>query len=344
MKAVYSPLHIGHVGGMELNRGALVPCFETPERADIILNAYREAGLGPIVEPEDYGEGPLRAVHEEAYLTFLKTIWERWVAAGRSGFALPFAIPGRSLRTDVLPEGVDGALGHFCFDVGTPIVEGTWQAAYGAAQAALTAADLLAGERAAFALCRPPGHHAGRSVYGGYSFLNNAAIAAEHLRARGHGRVAILDVDYHHGNGTQDIFWERGDVLYASIHADPATDFPYFLGYADEEGAGAGRGTTLNIPLPHGTGWDDGWGDALQRALDSIQAFGPGALVVSLGVDTWDGDPISGFKLTDKHFPLIGHAIAKLGLPTLFVFEGGYAVAEVGRNVVGVLDGFTTGR
>lgn len=344
MKTVVSPLHVGHAGGLEMNRGALVPCFETPERAEIILDAVRDAGLGAVIDAGDKGEAPILAVHDAAYVSFLKTAWERWLAAGRSGSALPFAIAGRGMRQDVVPEGIDGALGYYGFDVGTPIVDGTWRAAYGAVQAALTAADLLAGDGAAFALCRPPGHHAGRSVYGGYSFLNNAAIAAEYLRGLGHARVAVLDVDYHHGNGTQEIFWERGDVLYASIHADPRTDFPYFLGHADETGAGAGQGATVNLPLPRGTGWDDGWRDALHHALGTIGGFGAGALVVSLGVDAWEGDPISGFTLKSGHFPLIGQAIAGLGLPTLFVFEGGYAVAEVGRNVVGVLTGFTEAR
>lgn len=342
MKAVYSPLHLGHVGGLEMNRGALVPSFETPRRADIVLAALREAGLGPIVEPDDAGEAPLRAVHDAAYLDFLKTAWERWLAEGRTGCALPFAIAGRGMRQDVVPRGIDGMLGHYAFDVGTPIVEGTWQAAYGSAQAAVTAARLLAGDGRAFALCRPPGHHAGRALYGGYSFLNNAAIAAEDLRRQGHDRVAVLDVDYHHGNGTQDIFWSRGDVLYASLHADPATDFPYFTGYADETGEGDGAGATLNVPLPRGTGWP-AYGPALHRTLDRVKAFDPGVLVVSLGVDTWTGDPISGFALETKHFALIGHAIGKLGLPTLFVFEGGYAVEQVGLNVVEVLRAFTAG-
>ncbi len=343
VKTVYSSHHQGHAGGLELNRGALVPCFEKPERTELILDAVRAAALGPVVAPDDAGEAPLLAVHEHHYLDFLKTAWTRWRAEGREGCALPFCLAARGMRRDVIPRGIDGLLGHYAIDVGTPIVEGTWRAAYWAAQTAVTGARLLAGEDYAFALCRPPGHHAGPSLYGGYSFLNNAAIAAEDLRRQGHARVAVLDVDYHHGNGTQDIFWDRGDVLYASLHADPTTDFPYFKGYADETGEGAGAGATVNLPLPRGTGWDT-YGPALNRLLDRVQAFAPGALVVSLGVDTWSGDPISGFTLETHHFAQIGRAIGTLGLPTLFVFEGGYAVEPVGANVTQVLRGFKAGR
>ena len=231
-------------------------------------------------------------------------------------------------------------MGYYAFDAGTPIVEGTWDAAFAAAQCAMTAAALVAeGERSAYALCRPPGHHAGRSVYGGYCFLNNAALAAQQLRERGFGKVALFDVDYHHGNGTQDIFWERDDVLFVSIHGTPETEYPYFLGYADERGAGAGEGFTLNLPLPRGTGWDT-YDAALDTALQRIADFGADALVVSLGVDIYEGDPISAFKLGAERFPQLGSRLASLGLPTVLVQEGGYAVREIGTNVAGVLGAF----
>jgi len=198
---------------------------------------------------------------------------------------------------------------------------------------------VLGGERAAFALGRPPGHHAHGDLYGGYSFLNNAAIAAETLRRGGAARVAVLDIDYHHGNGTQSIFYDRADVLFVSLHADPAQEFPYFLGHADERGAGPGLGHTVNMPMRHGTGAEL-WMAALEEGCRAIAGHGSEALVVSLGVDTYEGDPISRFRLATEDFPPIGARIAGLGLPTVFVMEGGYAVDALGSNVAGVLSGF----
>jgi acetoin utilization deacetylase AcuC-like enzyme len=205
---------------------------------------------------------------------------------------------------------------------------------------ALAAAKAITqGERAAFALTRPPGHHAGADFFGGYCFLNNAAIAAQALRDAGVGRVAILDIDFHHGNGTQAIFYGRADVFFASVHGDPHTEYPYYLGYADERGEGEGLGFNLNLPLPRGASFAL-WRDALVRALQGIQAFGAEALVVSLGVDTFAGDPVAGFGLQSPDYFLVGQDLAAAGLPTAFVFEGGYAVAEIGVNAVNVLDGF----
>lgn len=340
MRCVLNTAQAGHDGGLEFNEGRLVPCHEGPERAAMVLAAWRATGLGAEEPARDVGLAPILAVHDAAYVAFLRTAWEQWTAAGRDGQALPFTFAARGLRRDVPPQDIDGLLGYYGFDAGSPIVAGTWDAAYGAAQAALTGAALLGeGERAAFALVRPPGHHAGRSSFGGYCFLNNAAIAAQALRDAGHARVSVLDVDYHHGNGTQDIFWERGDVQVVSLHADPRQEFPYFLGHADERGAGDGLGTTLNLPMPWGTGWAE-YGAALETACAAVADFAPTALVVSLGVDTWEGDPISRFALRHDHFRQIGARIKSLGLPTLFVLEGGYAVAEIGRNVVAVLEGF----
>jgi acetoin utilization deacetylase AcuC-like enzyme len=222
----------------------------------------------------------------------------------------------------------------------TSISEGTWEAARAAADVSLTGAELLKnGARSAFALCRPPGHHAARDLFGGYCFINNAAAAAQFLRDGGAERVAILDVDFHHGNGTQDIFYERADVLFVSLHADPKDDFPYFSGYADETGGNAGTGFTLNLPLPTGTSFET-WQDALCIALARIEAFKADALIVSLGVDTFVNDPISSFRLSSPDFATYGRMIGAIGLPTLFVLEGGYAVEEIGVNVVNVLTGF----
>jgi acetoin utilization deacetylase AcuC-like enzyme len=238
------------------------------------------------------------------------------------------------------PNSITGKLGYYAMAAETSISAGSWEAACASADVALTAAARLAtGERGAFALCRPPGHHAARDLYGGYCFLNNAAIAAQYLRDHGNERVAILDVDFHHGNGTQDIFYARSDVLYCSIHGDPLDAFPYFAGYADEIGSGEGTGYNLNLPLPRGTDFRV-WRAALETALARIVKFAPGALVVSLGVDTFENDPISFFKLKTDDFARYGRLISALGLPTLFVLEGGYAVAEIGVNAVNVLQEF----
>jgi acetoin utilization deacetylase AcuC-like enzyme len=253
---------------------------------------------------------------------------------------LPGAFPARGMRRDRVPTGLHARLGYYAFDAGSPIVSGTWQAARAAAHCALTAADLVAsGERSAYALCRPPGHHAGRGMFGGYCFLNNAALAAQRLRDAGMPRVAVLDVDYHHGNGTQDIFWERDDVPFVSIHGDPETEYPFFLGHADERGAGPGEGCNHNFPLPRGTDWTR-YSATLDEALRRIDAHAPQALVVSLGVDIFEGDPISSFRLGAGDFPKLGTRIAALGLPTVLVQEGGYAVAEIGDNVAAVLEAF----
>jgi acetoin utilization deacetylase AcuC-like enzyme len=235
---------------------------------------------------------------------------------------------------------IDALLGRYSYDAATPIGPGTWPGAYWGAQTALAATEaVLAGERNAFALCRPPGHHCGADYLGGYCYLNNAAIAAQAATAVGK-RVAILDVDYHHGNGTQDIFYARGDTLFVSIHADPATDYPFYWGHADETGEGEGEGATLNLPLPQGIGVDP-YRRALGAALERIAAFGADFLICSYGADTFVGDPISDFALETGDYPVIARDIAALGLPTMIVMEGGYAVDALGANVAAFLSGFS---
>ena len=240
----------------------------------------------------------------------------------------------------MVPDAIEAKLGYYSFDAGAPFVKGTWAAIKSSYETALTAAALVkGGQRAAFALCRPPGHHAGAAFMGGYCFINNAAVAAQWFRDQGAARVSILDVDYHHGNGTQEIFYSRADVQVLNLHGDPMTEYPFFLGHADEKGAGSGEGYNVNYPLPFGTAWPQ-WSAPLQDACTKLAAFAPALVVVSLGVDTFEKDPISQFKLVSDDYPKIGARIAKLGLPTLFVMEGGYAVDEIGVNAVGVLTGF----
>lgn len=339
MLTIYSDDHRLQDGKAELTDGKLVPCFEMPRRADMILARVREVGLGSVDPPEAFGTAPLGRVHAPDFIAFLQGAWDEWAATGREHDALPLCWPTRTLR-QIRPDRIDGKLSYYSFDAGTPITAGTWRAAYAAAQVALTGAGRIgAGEPAVFALCRPPGHHAAADLYGGYCFLNNAAIAAQALRDGGAARVAVLDVDYHHGNGTQAIFYDRADVLFLSLHSDPKAEFPYFLGHADETGTGPGAGANVNYPMPHGTDYAV-WSQALDEACRRIGEAKVDALVVSLGVDTFDGDPISRFRLQSPDFIACGARLAKLGLPTLFVMEGGYAVEEIGINAVNVLTGF----
>jgi acetoin utilization deacetylase AcuC-like enzyme len=343
MQTVYSPRHAGHSGNMELMSGEILPAFELPRRAEIVRDRVKAVGLGEIIAPDEHGLETARRVHAPDYVDFLPRVWPMWTAEGRGGTAIPFVWPAPGLRSDVPPAHIDGLLGYYSMDAGATFVAGTWDAVKSSHDVGLTAAGLIsAGAAGAFALCRPPGHHAGRRAMGGYCFLNNAAIAAERLREAGAARVTVLDVDYHHGNGTQDVFYGRADVQVVNIHADPIVEYPYFLGHADERGIGAGEGFNLNLPLPHGTDFA-AWAAALDVACEAVAAFGPDALVVSLGVDTYHGDPISEFRLDTPDYPRIGARIARLRRPTLFVMEGGYAVEAIGVNAVGVLTGFEDG-
>ena len=333
MRAFFDARQQGHAPALELHNGAFVPFAESPARADAILAAI--AGAEPAA---DHGEAPLRAVHGEAYLAFLWAAHKDWRAAGREGDAIGYAWPVVRRRPLAL-ERIDARFGQFSFDASSPVAAGTWDSAYWSAQSALTALDaVLGGERAAFALCRPPGHHCGADYLGGYCYLNSAAIAAEAAVAAGK-RVAILDVDYHHGNGTQDIFYARGDVLFVSLHADPKTDYPFFWGHEGETGEGEGEGATLNLPLPRGTDLA-AYLPALDTALAKIAAFAPDLLVISYGADTFIGDPISQFRLETADYTILASRIATLGLPAVIVMEGGYALDALGANVASFLEGF----
>ena len=340
MLTIYSKSHHQHHAAAELIDGKMLPPFEMPKRAEMVLTAIQKAGLGAVIEPEHFGLDPILRVHDAGYVRFLQTVWDDWVMEHGTHDALPTNWAVRSMRRDRIPEAIDGKLGYYSFDAGTPITAGTWDAVTTAAQVALTGQQCIAqGERAAFALCRPPGHHAAADLFGGYCYLNNAAIAAQAFRDGGAEQVAVLDVDYHHGNGTQAIFYGRADVMVLSIHGHPTQEYPFFSGYDDETGTGLGIGLNYNYPLRWGSGWDV-YETALTDAIHQIQSYRPDVLVVSLGVDTFEHDPISRFRLTPADFPKIGQAIARLKLPTLFVMEGGYAVEEIGINVVSVLQGF----
>lgn len=343
MITFYNHLHSQHQGKVEMFRGALVPCFEVPARADHVLAELQRRGLGTVANPHVFDDSALTAIHSPRYLNFLATAWDQWVAldaANADKDILPSVWPTRTFRIDVEPDNFAAKVGLYSYDAGSPFTKGTWIAARAGAHCALSAAkQIVQGDRASFALSRPPGHHAGMDFFGGYCFLNNAALAAQYLRDAGLQKVAVLDVDYHHGNGTQAIFYDRPDVFFASIHGDPRTEYPFYLGHADERGQGAGQGTNLNLPLPRGTDYLT-WAHAMEAALAAIEKFGAEALVVSLGMDTFEGDPISGFRLKSDDYVRVGERLAKVGLPTVLVFEGGYAVEEVGINAVNVLQAF----
>ena len=238
-----------------------------------------------------------------------------------------------------IPKFIVGKLGYYCMAIETAITSGTWEAAKSAAACATTAQKMTSVGNPAFALFRPPGHHAGKDLYGGYCFMNNAALAVEGFLQDGAERIALLDVDFHHGNGSQDIFYSRNDVLFCSIHGHPEDAFPHFLGYSDEIDHGIGEGFNRNYPLRANTQFSV-WNEALEDACRHIQSFSPDAIVVSLGVDTHKDDPKSFFKLESEDFTRYGETIGKMNIPTLFIIEGGYAVSEIGINAVNVLDGF----
>ena len=337
MKAVTTDLHKGHDPKRFILRGKFVRGEERPERAKRLMEGLK-AGRHTLVKSETFGEGPRLAVHAVDYLRFLQDAAAEWkTLKDASDEVLGNVHPVR--RQGTMPQSITGRAGWFMQDMACGIGPKTWAAAAAASDVAVTAAELvIEGERAAYALCRPPGHHAYRDLAGGHCFLNNTAIAAEHLRSV-HTRVAILDIDIHHGNGTQAIFYDRADVLTVSVHADPSRFYPFYWGYAHERGQGAGEGANLNIPIPLGAA-DDVYIAAIELAVPTIRAFAPGVLVVALGLDASADDPFGGAKVTAKGFRQAGEAIARLGLPTLFVQEGGYLSDRLGPNLTAVLGGF----
>ena len=308
MDILYSDQHKLRDAKTELSGGELVPPFECPRRAEIILQRCVERKIGDIITPPPPSAAAPQRVHTPAYVEFLATCWRDWQAAGYRGEAVATCWPSRAMPGNVIPQEIDGRIGYYALAGETAISPGTYEAALAAAACAAHAAACLAGgARAAFALCRPPGHHAARDMFGGYCFFNNAAIAAQHLLDNGAARVAVVDVDFHHGNGTQEIFYRRDDVLFISLHGDPVHAFPYYLGHADERGEGAGEGCNINIPLPPKTGYEV-WASALREALAAVTKYAPDALVISLGVDTFKEDPISFFRLESGDFTNYGSA------------------------------------
>jgi len=340
MKIFYSPSHIMHHPPFEvLEGGEKSPSFEIPGRVENVMLLLKQKNWAEIVAPSDHGLDPILAVHDQGYVEFLQTAFQLWTAGvvNYEHMALtPATFPPGAHRR--VPQSILGKAGYYMMDLSAPIGAETYNAALQSAYCALSGAEALVnGEKSTFALCRPPGHHAGKATCGGYCYLNNSAIAANWLSRN--SRAAILDIDYHAGNGTQEIFYSRRDVLTISLHADPALEYPYYSGYADETGEGEGKGFHLNIPLPFGLD-DAGYLAALQTALSRINDFEPGFLVTSLGMDIFMDDPLGKFKITSQGIKQIGRNIAETGIPTLIVMEGGYDLESIGHNFITFLENF----
>jgi acetoin utilization deacetylase AcuC-like enzyme len=344
---VWTDAHRLHEPEAEIWVGVRTPAAETAARADAIHDRLVAAGAD-VVEAADHDDATIEAVHDAGLLAFLATAWRNWDASGLpddpgQDRVVPYIFPHPGLMGDLdplVPAATWARAGAFCFDTMTLIGPGTWEAARAAADVALTAADLVAGgTAAAYACCRPPGHHVTRSAYGGSCYLNNAAIAAQRLRELGAARVGIVDIDAHHGNGAQAIFWERDDVFTGSVHVDPATGwFPHFLGGETERGADVGRGSNLNVPLPPGTG-DADWLRAVAEIVQAARSHGAEALVLALGVDAAATDPESPLQVTPAGYREAGGIVAAHGLPCVVVQEGGYDLATLGELVLATLEG-----
>jgi len=330
----------GHTPPTFFRRGKIIPHPENVERYVVLRDALSAAGF-PLTEARDHGLAPLAAVHTNKYLDFLQGAWARRAEIDP---ATEEILPTQFARLQMNrePTGVIGLLGYYMADTSTAIRHDTWKAVLGSAHAAATAADTAMKEGAAYALCRPPGHHAYANCAGGFCYVNNTAVAAQRLNAGLRARVAIVDIDVHHGNGTQGIFYERADVLTVSIHADTSNYFPFYAGYADETGAGEGLGFNCNLPLPHGSG-DPVFLRALDEGLARVSRFEPAAIVIALGLDASEHDPIGALKVTTDGFARAARAIASLQLPTAIVQEGGYLCPALPVNLVAFLRAFDTG-
>ncbi|MDE0809089.1 MAG: histone deacetylase family protein [Alphaproteobacteria bacterium] len=348
MRVYHCPDHVRHSPNNFIARGQVMQCPEEPRRAEILQLAAEQAGH-EMIAADRHGLAPVRAVHDAGYLTFLEQAWELWSALPNPGREIiPNVHPGRNMSA--APVATVALAGHYQADTACPIGPSTWEGVQASANVAVSAAQFLMDQRDAgdagahaYALCRPPGHHAFGDQAGGFCFLNNSAIAAQLCLDKGTQRVAILDVDVHHGNGTQGIFYERADVLTVSLHGDPSSYYPFYAGYKNEKGVGVGVGFNHNHPLPFGTG-DDDYLVALGIAIDAIRQYNPDVLVIALGLDASKDDPLAFLSITTDGFRRIGAALGGSRSPTLLVQEGGYISDSLGANLVAVLEGFESAR
>jgi acetoin utilization deacetylase AcuC-like enzyme len=348
MKVVWSDRCLLHEPEAEIWIGMRTDGTEVPARATAIRHALT-AERATVVEAAEHPDAALLRVHDAALVDYLRGAWQEWVDAGLpvdpgQDRVVPYVFAHAALtgeRPPRVPTAVWARPGYFAYDTMTLVGPGTWEAARAGADAALTAVDhVLAGDACAYACTRPPGHHVCRGCYGGSCYLNNAAVAAAGLAEL--GTVGVLDVDAHHGNGTQEIFYARSDVLVGSVHVDPGAGwFPHFLGFADERGSADGEGANLNLPVAPGSG-DDTWLEAVTSL--TRWARNVNALVVALGVDAAAGDPESPLHVTTDGYRSAGRLIGALGLPTVIVQEGGYDLARLGELVVAFLLGLEEGR
>jgi acetoin utilization deacetylase AcuC-like enzyme len=330
----------GHTPSFFLQRGRVRRNFEIPARAASLEAALHRLGLPP-ASPPPLPPRAMEALHTPDYLDFLATAAEAWAKLADPGtevVANIHPVPEMVAQGARVGSSIIARAGWYTADTACPIGPGSWAAIQGAAACALAAAAEAAQGRTAYALCRPPGHHAYAGRAGGHCYVNNAALAAQALRDAGAARVAVLDIDSHHGNGTQGIFWDRGDVLTISIHGDPDNYYPWFVGRTAERGVGAGDGRNMNMPLAFGTA-DDGWLDALRYALAAIRDFKPDALVVPLGFDASKDEPLGALAVTEDGFARAGSMIGGLNIPTAITQEGGYNVETIGT----LLERFLTG-
>jgi acetoin utilization deacetylase AcuC-like enzyme len=339
-----------HIPGAEIWVGVRTPGTEVAERASRIESALRGAGYR-ITSAINHSDDVLRQVHDPGLIKYLSTAYGRWIEAGfeqdpGQDRVVPYLFPTNSMLDGLPlrePTAIHAEAGRWCYDTMTLIGPGTWSAARAAIDVTLTAVDIVAsGEALAYALTRPPGHHVTRSAFGGSCYLNNAAVAAQALRNAGYERVAIIDIDAHHGNGTQAIFYDRADVSYGSVHIDPGAGwFPHYAGFADEVGRGDGLGANLNRPLAEGTD-DVAWLTAVEQLADHAVTHGATALVVSLGVDAAIDDPESPLRITSEGYAAAGRLLGALDLPTVAVQEGGYHLDTLGSLVFATLDGLAS--
>ncbi len=337
MRCFYAPETEAHDPIFRLTHGKILRNAEQAERARLLLAGLDQLGL-TTEEPFEAPATALEAVHTPDFIEFLETAWDAWQTLPNAGpEVVPNVFPDRSIAT--YPQSIVGRAGWHMGDTSAPIGQHSWDATRRAADCAIAAADaVLGGAPSAYALCRPAGHHTSADIAAGHCLLNNSAIAAARLRD-GHDRVASLDIDVHHGNGTQAIFYDRADVMTASIHADPTDYYPFFTGYSYETGLGEGLGYNLNMPLARTT-TDDAWLDAIAQALGAIGEFRPGALMLSLGLDAHENDPLLGMKVSFDGFRRAGQMIAAAGYPTVIVQEGGYLSADLTTSLVSFMNGF----